>query len=104
MRTAKRGSGRVVPLEDLAILLDDRPGALAAMGEALGSAAVSIEVGGAWVVDGRGIAQVLSRARPHSEIIRRACVSEKNGSCGHLILMSRGFLRLPPVGTLAPIR
>ena len=46
-------------MKDLAILLDDRPGALAAMGEALGSAGVSIEGGGAWVVNGRGIAHFL---------------------------------------------
>ena len=46
-------------MKDLAILLDDRPGALAAMGEALGSAGVSVEGGGAWVVDGRGIAHFL---------------------------------------------
>lgn len=44
---------------DLAILLDDRPGALADMGEALGRAGVSVEGGGAWVVDGRGVAHFL---------------------------------------------
>lgn len=44
---------------DLAILLDDRPGALADMGEALGRAGMSVEGGGAWVVDGRGVAHFL---------------------------------------------
>ena len=44
---------------DLAIELSDRPGTLAAMGEALGAAGVSIEGGGAWVVDGRGAAHFL---------------------------------------------
>jgi hypothetical protein len=44
---------------DLAIDLDDRPGALAEMGEALGRAGVSIEGGGAWVVGGRGAAHFL---------------------------------------------
>lgn len=44
---------------DLAIELCDRPGTLAAMGEALGAAGVSIEGGGAWVVDGRGAAHFL---------------------------------------------
>src|SRR5256885_3110558 len=44
---------------DLAIALDDRPGALAEMGEALGRAGVSIEGGGAWVVDGRGVGHFL---------------------------------------------
>jgi len=46
-------------IKDLAIELDNRPGALAEMGEALGRAGVSIEGGGAWVVDGRGIAHFL---------------------------------------------
>jgi hypothetical protein len=44
---------------DLSIELVDRPGALAAMGEALGLAGVSVEGGGAWVVDGRGVAHFL---------------------------------------------
>jgi hypothetical protein len=46
-------------MKDLAIVLDDRPGALADMGDALGRAGVSVEGGGAWVVDGRGIAHFL---------------------------------------------
>lgn len=46
-------------MKDLAIVLDNRPGALAEMGEALGRAGVSVEGGGAWVVDGRGIAHFL---------------------------------------------
>ena len=46
-------------MKDLAIALDNRPGALADMGEALGKAGVSIEGGGAWVVDGKGIAHFL---------------------------------------------
>ncbi|HEY0263471.1 MAG TPA: OsmC family protein [Granulicella sp.] len=44
---------------DLSITLENRPGALAEMGEALGRAGVSIEGGGAWVVDGRGVAHFL---------------------------------------------
>lgn len=68
---ARTAQGRVLPkgvlpwsggeatIKDLAIELDDRPGALADMGEALGRAGVSIEGGGAWVVDGRGIAHFL---------------------------------------------
>ena len=47
------------PVQDVTIELDDRPGALAAMGAALGDAGVSIEGGGAWVVDGRGVAHFL---------------------------------------------
>ena len=46
-------------MKDLAIALDNRPGALAAMGEALGRAGVSVEGGGAWVVGGLGIAHFL---------------------------------------------
>lgn len=46
-------------MQDLTIALEHRPGALAAMGEALGRAGVSVEGGGAWVVDGRGVAHFL---------------------------------------------
>lgn len=44
---------------DLAIRLDNRPGALAEMGEALGQAGVSVEGGGAFVCDGQGLAHFL---------------------------------------------
>ena len=47
------------PMRDLAILLENRPGALAEMGEALGRAGVSIEGGGAWVAGGQGVAHFL---------------------------------------------
>ena len=46
-------------MQDLAIVLENRPGALAEMGEALGRAGVSIEGGGAWVVGDRGAAHFL---------------------------------------------
>lgn len=46
-------------MKDLAILLEDRPGALAAMGEALGRAGVSVEGGGAFLHQGIGIAHYL---------------------------------------------
>lgn len=46
-------------MRDLGIRLENRPGALAEMGEALGSAGVSVEGGGAFVVDGEGIAHFL---------------------------------------------
>jgi len=46
-------------MKDLTILLDNRPGALADMGDALGRAGVSIEGGGAFVVEGRGVAHFL---------------------------------------------
>lgn len=46
-------------MRDLVIRLENRPGALAEMGEALGSAGASVEGGGAFVVDGQGIAHFL---------------------------------------------
>ena len=46
-------------MKDLAIALENRPGALAEMGEALGRAGVSVEGGGLFVVDGRGVAHFL---------------------------------------------
>jgi hypothetical protein len=46
-------------MKDLTIALDNRPGALAEMGDALGRAGVSIEGGGAWVVSGQGVAHFL---------------------------------------------
>ena len=46
-------------MHDVAIELDHAPGALAAMGEALGRAGISVEGGGAWVVGSRGVAHFL---------------------------------------------
>ncbi|MGH7471646.1 MAG: amino acid-binding ACT domain-containing protein [Longimicrobiales bacterium] len=46
-------------MKDLAIALPNRPGALADLGEALGRAGASIEGGGAFVLDGQGIAHFL---------------------------------------------
>lgn len=46
-------------MKDLAIALDNRPGALAEMGDALGRAGVSVEGGGAFVVNGQGVAHFL---------------------------------------------
>lgn len=46
-------------MKDLSIALENRPGALAEMGEALGRAGVSVEGGGAWIVDGVGVAHFL---------------------------------------------
>ncbi len=46
-------------MKDLTVVLENRPGALADMGLALGSAGVSIEGGGVWVVDGKGVAHFL---------------------------------------------
>ena len=46
-------------MKDLTTRLENRPGALAQMGAALGRAGVSIEGGGAWVVNGVGVAHFL---------------------------------------------
>jgi hypothetical protein len=59
-------------VRDLTIRLGHRPGALAEMGEALGAAGVSLEGGGAFVVDGVGVAHFLvadaARARQALEV------------------------------------
>jgi hypothetical protein len=39
---------------DVAITLENKPGEMARMGEALGALGVSVEGGGGWVVDGTG--------------------------------------------------
>jgi len=39
---------------DVAIRLENRPGEMARMGEALGEAGISVEGGGGWLVDGKG--------------------------------------------------
>jgi hypothetical protein len=46
-------------MKDLEIALENRPGALAEMGEALGRAGVSVEGGGVFVTDGVGVAHFL---------------------------------------------
>ena len=46
-------------MKDLALALDNRPGALAEMGKALGSAGVSVEGGGVWLFDGKAVAHFL---------------------------------------------
>ena len=46
-------------MKDLAIALENRPAALAEMGDALGRGGVSIEGGGAFIVNGHGVAHFL---------------------------------------------
>jgi len=46
-------------MKDITIHLQDRPGALAEMGEILGAAGVSLEGGGVFVDNGKGIAHFL---------------------------------------------
>ena len=48
-------------MKDLSIALENRPAALAEMGECLGRAGVSIEGGGVFVVEGKGVAHFLFR-------------------------------------------
>ncbi|MFN3668615.1 MAG: amino acid-binding protein [Brevundimonas sp.] len=60
-------------MQDVEVELDHRPGALAEMGEALAAAGVSVEGGGAWVVEGRGVAHFLFA---DGEAARQALVSK----------------------------
>lgn len=46
-------------MKDVAIKLENRPGALAEMGEALAEAGISIEGGGAWTADNGAVAHFL---------------------------------------------
>lgn len=63
-------------MKDLTIALDDRPGALAEMGAALGRAGISVEGGAAFVVDGRGIAHFLfADGAPAREALEDAGIS-----------------------------
>ncbi|MCU1234736.1 MAG: OsmC family protein [Candidatus Solibacter sp.] len=86
-------------MQDVAIALENRPGALAEMGAALGQAALSIEGGGAFAVDGKGVAhflfedglaarQALERAGIHVLAVRDVVVQRldqnKPGQLGEL--------------------
>ncbi|HQT91927.1 MAG TPA: ACT domain-containing protein [Candidatus Kryptobacter bacterium] len=46
-------------MKDVAIRLENRPGALAEMGEALAQAGISIDGGGAWTADGGAVGHFL---------------------------------------------
>ncbi len=69
-------------MKDLAIELDNRPGAISEMGAVLGKAGVSVEGGGAWVVDGVGVAHFLfadgSAARQALEAAGIKVIKENN--------------------------
>ena len=72
-------------MKDLTIALENRPGALAELGEALGRAGISIEGGGAWVVNGRGVAHFLiedeaGARRAHPVLLRMA---RRRALCAH---------------------
>ncbi|HYN81304.1 MAG TPA: hypothetical protein VES88_07370 [Gemmatimonadaceae bacterium] len=69
-------------MKDLTIELENRPGALAEMGEALGRAGVSVEGGGAFVVNGIGVApSSWTEALPVGRSKRLAFAFLKNGMC-----------------------
>jgi len=53
-------------MRDLAVRLENRPGALAEMGDALGAAGVNLEGGGAWAIDRTGIAHFLVADAPRA--------------------------------------
>ncbi len=71
---------------DLEIHLPDTAGSLALMGTTLGSAGISVEGGGAWVVNGKGIAHFLFDEGPAA---RRALES-----AGMEVVSCRRVLRL----------
>lgn len=54
---------------DLSIRLEDKPGALAAMGEALGAAGVPIQGGGVFVVEGVEMTRTLPKPCPRTSPI-----------------------------------
>lgn len=65
-------------MKDVSILLVDRPGALAAMGAALGASGISVEGGGMFVTGGVGVAHFLfhdSDADRAADVLRRAGIT-----------------------------
>jgi hypothetical protein len=54
----------VIKVYDLEIHLSDTPGSLAWMGTTLGNAGVSVEGGGAWVINGKAVAHFLFEDGP----------------------------------------
>ena len=58
---------------DVAIKLENRPGALAHMGETLGKAGMSVEGGGVFVEDGQGVAHFLFEdGEAAAEVLKKA--------------------------------
>ena len=88
-------------MKDLAIALEDRPGALAEMGEALGRAGVSIEGGGVW----NGAAHFLfadgAAARAALDGAGIRVVAYEDDASGTLVLDASGGGRFEQV-TLRP--
>ena len=52
---------------DLEIIMENRPGQLALMGETLGAAGISVEGGGMFLADGRGVAHFLVKDGPAAQ-------------------------------------
>lgn len=71
-------------MDNLEIRLPDTLGALSRMGTALGNEGISIEGGGAWVIDGKGFAHFLFCDGPAA---RRALESAgiEVGSCSRVL-------------------
>jgi hypothetical protein len=90
---------------DLEILLENKPGALAGMGEALGAAAISLEGGGVFVHEGKGIAHFLVEDGERAKAVLEEKGIKVNGM--HEVLIQKlaaGCSRaarknLPPHGT-----
>ncbi|MCC4594757.1 hypothetical protein NRY95_08930 [Xanthomonas campestris pv. phormiicola] len=59
-------------MKDVEIHLDNRPGALSAMAQALGAAGISIEGGGVWRVDGHAVAHFLFDAAAPVRVVLQA--------------------------------
>jgi hypothetical protein len=76
-------------MKDLALLLDDRPGALARMGAALGQAGVSVEGGGAWVVGGKGVAHFLVADADEAAAVRALARADITLSAVREVLVQR---------------
>jgi hypothetical protein len=77
-------------MEDLTIRMENRPGALAAMGEALGRAGVSVEVAHYLVEDGMAAASVLRAAGIRVEAVREVTILRLRQSVpGQLGLIAR---------------
>src|SRR4029453_14032964 len=64
---------------DVSIRLENKPGEMARMGEALGAAGVSVEGGGGWGVDGKGYMHFFFEV---GEAVRKALENGSNEVLG----------------------
>ncbi len=56
-------------MDDVEIRMDNRPGELALMGEALGESGISVEGGGMFLVSEVGVAHVLFEDGPRAQTV-----------------------------------